>query len=646
MKKAVSLVLATVLLVCTFPFYVFAQQDDVVDDAYADMYDNYRAVMDGWTWNHYFQSDSNFAFVSFSKRVDNSPFLQGIINFSLSIADGVGTEDFFVDGNSVDSADQVEIGFYEDAILSLLMTMEQEVSGSLEQQAKADATMTFEDYVTDATSATVDLIGPFAGDISEAVESVFLLLDGTVGALNISTAGLEAIQTKEQYEALSQYIRTCAQFEKILGALQNSPDDNLKKAADNICNALRQTFDYKIQHIMDYTEESAIPELGSFLYDDVLTKVLETGDLEIYGLSAMCNLVGGITAFNAGAEIGSFIANAAFGSHDIFLRYFEMRAMAKIRDCLITEISTLDGSVTGPEDYQEIQNIQSYLYCLLYTCSRGEYCMYSLLEKDAKGTAVFSNIVDFFKGKEQKDRDEWYAAACDLVEYAKRNVDGMNLDIPEIQVSAMYNAYSQKIHEYENKYGTAQLNTVLGADRFSDMFFLSGVCFVNLINFGQTEQPDLLLVYSIPEMKVMEGNEFRFEIWRYEKDEMKLMDSDFLFGGDGGSRTLCITQHNGKNYLVTGSMDAFEYYNFHGQLDNQIGVVHEIEHGDPGDFPDTEYYIDGHSVTSEEYQTDEDQWLANARWYPLNGYIDQYNSMVELLQETYKTKQFIEDAYK
>ena len=98
MKKIVSFVLAAILLISSFPLYTFAAQDDVPENVYDDMYENYQAVMAGWTWSQYLQNDSNFGFVEFSKKVDESPFLRGIINTALSIADGIDMYKLIYDG--------------------------------------------------------------------------------------------------------------------------------------------------------------------------------------------------------------------------------------------------------------------------------------------------------------------------------------------------------------------------------------------------------------------------------------------------------------------------------------------------------------------------------------------------------------------
>lgn len=437
MKKVLSFILVALLLISAFPLHTFTQQKNSAENMYDELYTNYQDVMEGWTWRQYLQNDSKWGFVKFSQEVDQSPFLRGIIKVALSVADGIDIHKILFDGTDALSGDDVEIGFYEDAIMSLLMTMEQDISADLKLQAKADATMTFKDYMVDGTEAIAGAgVGLFT-DSTAVAKSLSTLVDGLSGSLDILSNTIDSLETQEQYISLSQYTRNYGQFERVLTAILNhSNDENLKQAARNAQNALLQCFEYKVNHFTNYLDDAVLPNLSSFLLDDVLTQALDEKDLKVTGLSKMCNFSKGVSAFNAGAKIGSFFANSVFGSNDIFLRYFEMRAMANIRACLIPEISNLQKSIKGPEDYQKIQKVQSYLYCLLYTCSRGEYCMYSMLTKDADMTGVISNfarkLISLVFKMELVDFQTWYTDASELMEYAKENIDRFNLNFQDI----------------------------------------------------------------------------------------------------------------------------------------------------------------------------------------------------------------------
>ena len=59
--------------------------------------------------------------------------------------------------------------------------------------------------------------------------------------------------------------------------------------------------------------------------------------------------------------------------------------------------------------------------------------MYSVLTKEADMTGVVSGwgqkLIALILEKELTDVDEWYVSACRLTEYAKENIDSLNLII-------------------------------------------------------------------------------------------------------------------------------------------------------------------------------------------------------------------------
>ena len=419
MKRLVSCFLILCLMLSCTPGAVAAESASYAE-YYTDSYESYLSSMNGWLWLDYLKNDNQFGFVQFSNKMEESTLLQKAISITIELMDGIHWNDIESPGNA-------EIAFYEDAILGLLVTMESELSSELDKQSEADATMTLMDYAVDGGQAAVDFAGAFVG--GKAAADIFMpLLNGLTGSESLIQGAMKNLESDAQYKALARSAHLYCDFEKVLSAiLIKSDNEALKTAAQNVLDGINQSFTYKLENISSYTGDTAIPQLGSFVFDDVLGKSIESGD--ITGESAaMVNLFRGVNAFNAGAGIGAFIGNSVVGGHDIFLRYFEMLAMAEIRDCLIEDISQRVSSVTGPEDYNEIREIQSYLYALLYTCQRGEYCMYSLLAKDYTGIARF-----IFGGK-TKNVDEWYASTSNVLKTA---YDRIGEFTPEIELNAV-----------------------------------------------------------------------------------------------------------------------------------------------------------------------------------------------------------------
>jgi len=418
MKRLVSCFLILCLMLSCTPGAVAAESASYAE-YYTDSYESYLSSMNGWLWLDYLKNDNQFGFVQFSNKMEESTLLQKAIFTTIELMDGIHWNDIESPGNA-------EIAFYEDAILGLLVTMESELSSELDKQSEADATMTLMDYAVDGGQAAVNVAGALAG--GKAAADIFMpLLNGLTGSESLIQGAMKNLESDAQYKALARSAHLYCDFEKVLSAILKSDNEALKTAAQNVLDGINQSFTYKLENISSYTGDTAIPQLGAFVFDDVLGKSIESGD--ITGESAaMVNLFRGVNAFNAGAGIGAFIGNSVVGGHDIFLRYFEMLAMAEIRDRLIEDISQRVSSVTGPEDYNEIREIQSYLYALLYTCQRGEYCMYSLLAKDYTGIARF-----IFGGK-TKNVDEWYASTSNVLKTA---YDRIGEFTPEIELNAV-----------------------------------------------------------------------------------------------------------------------------------------------------------------------------------------------------------------
>ena len=419
MKRLLSSFLILCLLLSCTPGAVAAESTSYAE-YYTTSYESYISSMNGWLWIDYLKNDNQFGFVQFSNKMEESTLIQKAISITIELMDGIHLNDIEWSGNA-------EIAFYEDAILGLLVTMESELSSELDKQSEADATMTLMDYAVDGEQAVVNFVGALTG--GEAAANIFMpLLNGLTGSEALIQGAMKNLESDAQYKALARSAHLYCDFEKVLSAiLIKSDNEALKTAAQNVLDGINQSFTYKLENISSYTGDTAIPQLGSFVFDDVLARSIESGD--ITGKSAaMVNLFRGVNAFNAGTGIGAFIGNAVVGGHDIFLRYFEMLAMAEIRECLIEDISQRAFSVTGPEDYNEIREIQSYLYALLYTCQRGEYCMYGLLAKDYTGIARF-----IFGGK-TKNVDEWYESTSKVIKTAYDRIAEFT---PEIELNVV-----------------------------------------------------------------------------------------------------------------------------------------------------------------------------------------------------------------
>jgi len=165
-------------------------------------------------------------------------------------------------------------------------------------------------------------------------------------------------------------------------------------------------------------------------------------------------------------------------------------------------------------------------------------------------------------------------------------------------------AYGQKVKEYENKYGTAQIKSWLG-----DSHCMTGLCFIKLVDFAQNGQEQLLLAYRTS------AGDYKFEVWDWN-NQLKMLASGELFSMDGGQKSIYLTQYGGKTYLVTGGMDddeEFYYYGFNGSTFGQ--VRQKIKR--VGSYS-ISYKINGKTVSENTYYSENNKWFGNATEYSLN----------------------------
>lgn len=111
------------------------------------------------------------------------------------------------------------------------------------------------------------------------------------------------------------------------------------------------------------------------------------------------------------------------------------------------------------------------------------------------------------------------------------NVDGKEASFYE----NAYEAYSTKCQELSKMYGSGRLveHTADTGGWKSGCCYMSGLCFVDLINFNGSEVKDLLVVYSRGDnggvnsrgLEIPQAGNYCIEVWTYEEGALKLLVS-------------------------------------------------------------------------------------------------------------------------
>ena len=208
----------------------------------------------------------------------------------------------------------------------------------------------------------------------------------------------------------------------------------------------------------------------------------------------------------------------------------------------------------------------------------------------------------------------WYYMYANGVMATNTWINGDYVNSSGAWISNKNLAYGQKVKEYENKYGVAQIKTKSGYPPY-----MVGLCFIKLVDFAHNGQEQLLLVYG-----TSLGN-YKYEVWDWNNQLSRLAYGEPI-PIDAGMELVYLTEYEGKTYLATGiidDIDQFDYYGFNG---NTFGLVRretvQEDHLSGYNVSYT-YKINGKTVSESTYRSEQEKWLKNTTWYNLSTDRDQ-----------------------
>lgn len=186
------------------------------------------------------------------------------------------------------------------------------------------------------------------------------------------------------------------------------------------------------------------------------------------------------------------------------------------------------------------------------------------------------------------------------------NSSSDNSKVQDDSESTASKLFTEKIEEYENFYGTAQIHT-------NGDTYMTGLCLIKLVDFAKDGQPELVLVYPTGE----DGIEWQytFEVWEYRKKEISQVAVGDVCYTDGPDAYLNLVEKNDGTYLCPGG----NYISYYGYDENStFGVVRETKMRMDSTLGWI-YEINGETFSYEEYSDKQSQWLGTCEFvdYPL-----------------------------
>ena len=204
----------------------------------------------------------------------------------------------------------------------------------------------------------------------------------------------------------------------------------------------------------------------------------------------------------------------------------------------------------------------------------------------------------------------WYYMYANGVMATNTWINGDYVNSSGAWISNKNLAYGQKVKEYENKYGVAQIEE----SYYGSPPHMTGLCFIKLVDFSHNGQEQLLMVYR------NSSGDYRYEVWDWN-NQLSRLDYGEPISIDAGMYLVCLTEYGGKTYLLTGIVDdinQFDYYGFNG---NTFGLVRRETVRKDYSSGYNVYYtckINGKTVSKSTYDSEQKKWLKNLTEYNLS----------------------------
>lgn len=447
-RKAICILLVFLMLHSYVPVHAFAVVDRVhndtgyrVDDYYQFVYDSYLISAVGpeqYWWLQYLANDSMWGFVHISEDLNSNQAFQFVLDAEERIT-SFSFSDIYKYFFGEDPRQEDIVEYYVTALSSLMMTLEANLDDVRNEQARADATMGWEDYLAKGEQL--------------AFSSMAYIAEGSVFETAFSTCGIsvdiiaDSLSSFEQAEFLAKNANKYLAYHNLLQIIIDSTNDvNLKKAATCLKTATDKCFEYYTEHLVSNYSGTAANAMSSY-YFDVLDKVLENARIdgsfrpeEIKALGGLCNAAKAVGSFKLGVDIGKFVGDVLLKSSDTILRYYEIAVMSEVREALINEIYKLNAQIKSPEDFEAIKDACELLEELLYVTLRGEYCVYMLKTQDVGLLSLVTMIGQW------EFTEEWFDGLVSTISWLQTIINGI---FPEWDSFAVEQIDRSEAHYYE-----------------------------------------------------------------------------------------------------------------------------------------------------------------------------------------------------
>lgn len=310
---------------------------------------------------------------------------------------------------------------YAEILMNLMQMQSGDLAEQIQYQTQFDDTTDLAEYTETIIDSTVGL---FAGD------SVWSpVWDAVSGGKDV------LIQNEEQAKYYKACISDYGQSRSFLDAIiENTDNRDLKAAAKTLLQAQEELLNLRLEYLADSAEISANYE-AEFFRENLSYALLKETDMYLTDDTVKW-FVDGAEVFTdtvtSGAEfvydMGTVVANLAFGCDDTFKRHQEMKILVDIAEAIIGANDKVDVSVEtfieksitdfDDESLNTIKRKCEYYKMLLAVHARGEYLNYLEFANNESLLSQVLVLQDCFKAPEDSFMGGYQEWSNKLAEYS------------------------------------------------------------------------------------------------------------------------------------------------------------------------------------------------------------------------------------
>lgn len=314
---------------------------------------------------------------------------------------------------------------YMETLINIIATYDLDCADDVAKQSNMDNLKTLKDYAMDCAemgkNAVAVMVGsnPAASELettlSTAVDGLGVLTDNTDNWIS-ALSNLETI------------VKDYSEHDEFLKLIEEESEGELKAAAQTMRKGMKEAMEIKLETYQDVSDKN-YKDYEEFFFSDVFFEsVKQMPEYEDdralkYFIDAGDNIVSKVgtlgSAWDLGKMIGTLVGDAVVGGENLINRVLEMMAIYDISELLqgkIIETGAEFLNSVGKDNEESLVETYITLSNYLIGCRiRGEYCLYSVVAKDA-------GLLSWFNKNSAEEAKEWYDSKTEKIMVIQNNL--------------------------------------------------------------------------------------------------------------------------------------------------------------------------------------------------------------------------------